>query len=291
MAAVSVYQYSKDFRVTDQVRQEFDQHGYIVLKGVLDKEEVSLVEKTIGGSDAITKHKFGDFVDGGRKTDTVLWKHPGNDVTGMVSRSEKVAGIAEQLLGGEVYHYHTKLMLKEGGRGAKHAWHQDYSYWYWNGCLFPDMLTVFIPLDDCRKENSCLQILRGSHKCGRIHHKTVGEQNGCDVERIEELKAVCPHVFMEIDAGDAVFFHCNIIHSSSQNDSHKRRWAFLTAYNRATNNPTKVHHHPQYTPLEKVPNTAIKECKNLTDMTGKEFVDPVIETTYKSLFKDGNSTR
>ncbi|OWF40169.1 Ectoine hydroxylase [Mizuhopecten yessoensis] len=184
----SVYQYSKDFRVTDQVRQEFDQHGYIVLKGVLDKEEVSLVEKTIGGSDAITKHKFGDFVDGGRKTDTVLWKHPGNDVTGMVSRSEKVAGIAEQLLGGEVYHYHTKLMLKEGGRGAKHAWHQDYSYWYWNGCLFPDMLTVFIPLDDCRKENSCLQILRGSHKCGRIHHKTVGEQNGCDVERIEELK-------------------------------------------------------------------------------------------------------
>ena len=28
----------------------------------------------------------------------VLWSHPGNDVTGMVARSEKVAGICEKVL-------------------------------------------------------------------------------------------------------------------------------------------------------------------------------------------------
>lgn len=54
--------------------------------------------------------------------------------------------------------------------------------------------------------------------------------------------------------GDAIFFHCNVIHSSSDNNSDKRRWAFLTAYNKATNNPTIEHHHPQYTPLHKVSN-------------------------------------
>ena len=33
----------------------------------------------------------------------------------------------KQLLGGEVYHYHTKLMAKDPrGVGGKHLWHQDY---------------------------------------------------------------------------------------------------------------------------------------------------------------------
>ena len=47
----------------------------------------------------------------------------------MVSRSEKVAGTMEQLLGGgEVYHYHTKLMMKEAHTGGSFVWHQDYGY-------------------------------------------------------------------------------------------------------------------------------------------------------------------
>ena len=31
-----------------------------------------------------------------------------------------------QLLGGEVYHYHTKLMMKQPRTGGCHLWHQDY---------------------------------------------------------------------------------------------------------------------------------------------------------------------
>ena len=31
-----------------------------------------------------------------------------------------------QLLGGEVYHYHTKLMMKEAFTGGRFIWHQDY---------------------------------------------------------------------------------------------------------------------------------------------------------------------
>ena len=63
----------------------------------------------------------------------------------MVSRSEKVAGTMEQLLGGgEVYHYHTKLMMKEAHTGGSFVWHQDYGYigvwvhtaWGWGGGVF-----------------------------------------------------------------------------------------------------------------------------------------------------------
>lgn len=53
-------------------------------------------------------------------------------------------------------------------------------------------------------------------------------------------------------AGDALFFHSNLLHNSAPNQSPHRRWAFLCAYNRASNNPVYEHHHPQYTPLTKV---------------------------------------
>ncbi len=55
-----------------------------------------------------------------------LWNHPGQDLTGMVARCRKVAKTMEELLGGEVYHYHTKLMMKEAHTGGSFVWHQDY---------------------------------------------------------------------------------------------------------------------------------------------------------------------
>ena len=61
-----------------------------------------------------------------------------------------------------------------------------------------------------------------------------------------------PLVHVELDPGDALFFHCNVLHTSDQNRSDRRRWAFLIAYNRADNNPYLPHHHPQYTALHKV---------------------------------------
>ena len=137
------------------------------------------------------------------------------------------------------------------------------------------MMTVFIALDKCTKENGCLQIIEGSHKLGRIEHEMIhGQTAVADVDRIEKIKERLPMKFCEMHPGDALFFHCNILHSSGPNKSPNRRWALLTAFNTKFNNPTKEHHHPRYTPLIKVPNSAIKECENYTDLSGKEFVHP-----------------
>ena len=99
-------------------------------------------------------------------------------------RSNKVAGTMMNLLGGdEIYHYHSKLMMKEPRTGGAHVWHQDYGYWYNNGCLLPEMGSVFLPVDKCTKENGCLKVLHGSHKMGRINHVLEGEQAGADMKR------------------------------------------------------------------------------------------------------------
>ena len=52
--------------------------------------------------------------------------------------------------------------------------------------------------------------------------------------------------------GDAIFFHCNLLHMSTRNDSPHRRWAFANAYNMARNSSVVEHHHPQYTQLHQV---------------------------------------
>ena len=65
----------------------------------------------------------------------------------------------------------------------------------------------------CTKKNSCLQVLKGSHRMGRIDHNLSGDQAGADLERLQEAKEIFPLVYVEMDPGDALFFHCNLLHS------------------------------------------------------------------------------
>ena len=73
--------------------------------------------------------------------------------------------------------------------------------------------------------------------------------------------------------GDALFFHCNLLHSSDQNNSDQRRWVMITSYNKKKNNPVLQHHHPFYHPLHMVANKAILEC-NTKSTVDKAFLDP-----------------
>eukprot|EP00043_Microstomoeca_roanoka_P009473 m.89864 g.89864 ORF g.89864 m.89864 type:complete len:308 (+) comp14595_c0_seq1:128-1051(+) len=264
-----------DFNVTQRVIEEFQENGFIIIRSLLSQQELTKIQYALEHDDAIQKHAF-EVNDGdqGSNSKLCLWNHPGNDVTGILARSEKVAGTAGKLLGEEVYHYHTKLMMKEAYTGGAFVWHQDYGYWYQNGCLFPTMLTAFIAIDKCTRENGCMQVLQGSHRAGRIEHRFTGEQTGADLERVDDLAKRCPEVLVELEPGDTLFFHCNLLHKSNKNRSPFRRWAFLCAYNTKSNNPTKQHHHPQYTPLDIVPNSAILACENTIDTTGKDFMDP-----------------
>ncbi|XP_072014594.1 L-proline trans-4-hydroxylase-like isoform X2 [Amphiura filiformis] len=273
------FQYHDDFTVTDEMKAAWNDDGYILVRSILSPKEISILGPALESDDGVRQHAFGLDDGEGSLSKMCLWNHPGNDITGMLFRSRKMVDTAEQLLGGEVYHYHTKLMMKEAHTGGKHIWHQDYGYWYQNGCLFPDMMSVFVAIDKCDIGNGCLQVLKGSHKLGRIEHGAVGGQTGANLERVNQAAKELPLVHVEMQPGDALFFHCNVLHKSEQNKSDRRRWVFIAAYNRATNNPVKDHHHPKYTPLVKVPNKAILTCGNKTDMTGKDFMDPKKDLT------------
>ena len=69
---------------------------------------------------------------------------------------------------------------------------------------------------------------------GRVEHQLVGEQAGADLGRVELAKKRYQHHYIEMEPGDVLFFHCNLLHTSDQNKSDMRRWAMITSYNQVT---------------------------------------------------------
>ena len=256
-----------------------------IARSLYDAEEMDLLSQAAREDKALDDHAIERNDGEGGVARLTLWNHPGDDIYGMFSRGRRLVDSMEQLLGGEVYHYHSKMNMKEPRVGGAWAWHQDYGYWYQNGCLFPDMASVMIAVDPATRENGCLQVIRGSHRMGRIDHVLTGEQAGADMERVNVALERLELVYVEMEAGDAVFFHGNLLHRSDQNRSDKPRWVLICCYNAARNDPYKDHHHPQYTPLNKVDDDAIKRVgpKRLDERAANSFLEPVHDHSAKSL--------
>ena len=139
------------------------------------------------------------------------------------------------------------------------------------------MSSVSIAVDPATRENGCMQVLKGSHHMGRITHVETGQQAGADLERVTEAEKRLELVHCQAEPGDALFFHCNILHRSDQNRSNNPRWSLICCYNAARNDPYREAHHPSYTPLEKVPDSAIKEIgmtRFEDDESDVAFLDP-----------------
>ncbi|MFL6466065.1 MAG: phytanoyl-CoA dioxygenase family protein [Bryobacteraceae bacterium] len=243
----------------DQVREYQDQ-GYVLAKGFFDKEEIQLLQRAAKEDRELDQHSFSRGDGEGGAVRLSLWNHPGDTIYGMFARCESVVNSAEKILDDEVYHYHSKMIMKDAKVGGAWAWHQDYGYWYQNGVLFPNLTSAFIAVDPATKENGCMQVIPYSQKLGRIEHVLTGDQAGADLDRVNEVLKRLPLVYVEMEPGDTLFFHANMLHRSDQNKSDNPRWSMICCYNAAKNDPYKESHHPRYTPLHKVPDSAIKEA-------------------------------
>jgi ectoine hydroxylase len=250
--------------ITNALREaevaRYHQDGYVLIKGMLAPEEVSLLGRAAREDRVLDQHSYGRADGEGGTVRLSLWNHPTDTIYGMIARSESLVGAVEKLLDGEVYHYHSKMIMKDAKIGGAWTWHQDYGYWYQNGVLFPLLTSAFIAVDRASKQNGCLQVIRGSHHLGRIEHILTGDQAGADPERVEKILERLELVHVEMEPGDTLFFHANLLHRSDQNQSANPRWSMICCYNAARNNPYKESHHPRYTPLEKVPDAAILQA-------------------------------
>jgi hypothetical protein len=244
--------------LTQDALSQYQSDGYVLVRGMFDAEEIGLLRRSAKEDKAFDDHAYGRADSEGGTIRLALWNHPGDTIYGMFARCRSLVESAELLLGGEVYHYHSKMIMKEPKVGGAWTWHQDYGYWYQNGVLFPLLCSAFIAVDRATKENGCLQVLKASHRAGRIDHVLAGDQAGANLERVGELARRLELVHVEMEPGDVIFFDCNLLHRSDQNRSDHPRWSLICCYNAARNDPYKESHHPRYTPLVKVDDSMIR---------------------------------
>lgn len=264
-------------------KAQYDNDGYLIIPNFLSQPEVDLLYNLATNDDILRNNAFDLNDQAGKRTKLTLWFTPGDDTFSLLTRSERMVRSVQSLLGdGEVCHFHSKLMQKEPKVGGAWEWHQDYGYWYKNGFLYPDaLISVMLALTKANKENGCLQVLKGSHKMGRFEHLFAGEQQGADMPFVEEALKICEKIYVELNAGDVLFFHPNLLHMSEANLSDKPRWSLISAYNLSYNKPFREKNTSCITPVNMVADNAIMESAPTGLSAQSDFLNKENEITLK----------
>ena len=149
---------------------EFNDKGFTYARGLFAPDEVKLLTDAMEQDPAV-RSSILDRRDGeGRSTRIALWNRAGDSVYGLAARCQRMVDTSAASAGRAGLSLPVQAHAKEPEVGGAWEWHQDYGYWYYNGCIRPDLLSVMVALDRTTRENGCLQIATGSHKLGRIDH-------------------------------------------------------------------------------------------------------------------------
>ena len=239
----------------------YNRDGLLLVPNLFNNDEIDLL-KQLTQIDPTIEHGIGGPLDShGNASEFFAFSGVPDDLLGAFVRVERLVKTSQDLLAGqEPYHWHTKLSFKPPGTKARWDWHQDYGSWYKEGALYPNSLTAMIAVDPVNQENGCVEIIRGSHRCGRIDHIPVGHSMGADPQWVEWLLERNDLVLCEMTPGDCVFFHSNALHSSGPNLTDHPRTVLQVSYNAVDSAPPAnslsfASH--RFEPLTTIPDTAL----------------------------------
>src|SRR6476659_4875223 len=79
---------------------QFHQDGYVILRGLFDREEINLLGRGAKEDRVLDQNSFGREDGSGGNIRLSLWSEPGDNLYGMFARCERIVGAVEQILGG-----------------------------------------------------------------------------------------------------------------------------------------------------------------------------------------------
>ena len=122
------------------------------------------------------------------------------------------------LYGPHLIMWATNFFNKEPG-GGEIPWHQDLNYWPLEPII---NISAWIAIDDVRVDNSCVQILPGSHKKVVPH---IPSTDGMAFSEMADDKYFSKDnvVNMELAPGEFFLFNEKLLHHSEANRSNRRR--------------------------------------------------------------------
>jgi phytanoyl-CoA hydroxylase len=129
--------------------------------------------------------------------------------------------------------HHNCVMTKHPGYSSATLWHQDIRYWSFDR---PELISVWLALGKETVSNGALKVIPGSH----LLELDRGRLDGALFLRtdIEENRALIRNaVTVELEPGDALFFHCRVFHAAGMNLSEEIKHSAVFTYHVSDNEP------------------------------------------------------
>ncbi|MCY7408596.1 MAG: phytanoyl-CoA dioxygenase family protein, partial [Alkalinema sp. CAN_BIN05] len=129
--------------------------------------------------------------------------------------------------------HHNSIMTKHPDFSSDTGWHRDLRYWSFNST---DLITVFLALTPSNAENGGLRFLPRSHK-DTIEDHQLDNKSFLKTDLPENQALLDREVTIDLDPGDAIFFHSLTFHGAPRNRTKQERRSLLFTYHDTQNHP------------------------------------------------------
>jgi phytanoyl-CoA hydroxylase len=129
--------------------------------------------------------------------------------------------------------HHNCMMTKHPLYGSLTGWHRDIRYWSFER---EDLVSVWLALGEECNDNGALWMVPGSHRMA-LDADRFDESKFFRADRADNAQIIRTAVSPRLAAGDAVFFHCNTLHSAGKNLSDAVKFSLVYTYYGRSNGP------------------------------------------------------
>ncbi len=196
------------------MQQEFKRNGYVYLKNVFSKDEITQLEADL--KEAAATKSGDDVLDKGNLKFHALLMHRSEKIRKFISQA-KIVDLLSPIAGPDIWVRWDQAVEKQPGAGT-FPWHQDNQY----SSLKDQHFQFWISMTSMTADNGGLWAVPGSHK-GLLKF----ESNDSHVvyKGNTDNKA-----FISAEPGDVVIFSSFLLHSTTPNITQNSRWAYVVEY-------------------------------------------------------------
>ena len=129
--------------------------------------------------------------------------------------------------------HHNCLMTKHPRYGSMTGWHRDIRYWSF---AEENLVSVWIALGAESVENGALWLVPRSHGMA-FDADRFDAARFFRADRADNLEVIRGAVSPALAPGDALYFHCNTLHSAGQNLTETVKFSLVYTYHGRSNAP------------------------------------------------------
>ena len=196
---------------------EFHELGFAVIPSLLPKDDVDALR---AAAESLVAARGATVIDEEHAPEIpkmVFGAHLVHDTFARVPRHPYLLHLVEQVLGGPVHVFQSRLNVKTEFSGSGWAWHQDYNQWYrMDGMRTPRAAIVGVFLDDVNACNGPLMMIPRSQRRGHIFVPDMMDIPAGVVRDAANEHGIVP---LMGPPGTVIVFDSLIIHGSAPNVS------------------------------------------------------------------------